>query len=835
MTSTRRDFLKRSAMLSGVGAISLFSESIQRAAAIEPLSGTSVLDAEHIVVLMQENRSFDHTFGALRGVRGFDDPRAIQLPDGNPVWAQADKKGNRFLPFRLNLFESQSTWMGSLPHSWTDQVDARNNGQYDRWLHCKQSGNKAYADMPLALGFYNREDIPFYYALADAFTVCDQNFCSCLTGTTPNRLHLWTGTIREKQNANSVANVLNQDVDYGRWARWTTFPERLEDMGISWKIYQNELTLESGLDSEHDAWLTNFSDNPIEWFEQFGVRFAATHREFILRRLEEIPVLIRTKENEVSTASDARRNQLQKEIGELNKALNRYQAEKDEFNSQRFESLSDRAKRLHQLAFANNSADPHFRELIDLEYSDEGGTKRRLPVPKGDVLYQFRKDVEEGNLPTVSWLVPPERFSDHPSSAWFGAWYLSETLDILTKNPDVWKKTVFILTYDENDGYFDHVPPFVAPDPADPNTGRVSKEIDASLEFVSIEQDRVWHPQQARNSAVGLGYRVPMVIASPWSRGGAVCSQVFDHTSVLQFMEKVLSQKTGKQVREPNINQWRRTVCGDMLSAFRSADDTPTPLAPIDHDQFVAQIHQAKFKSLPSGYHALSEQELEELRVAGIQSALHPRQEAGVRPSCPLPYELSVNGQLNSTKDRVVLQFRANNELFGANAAGGAFTAYAFTKGNQFSCRNYAVVPGDTVEDFWDLADFDQGIYHLRVYGPNGYFWSLSGSASDPLLMVQAVGSQANAQSNHIEVMLKSGSPQNLKVTAVDNAYGHAPQHREILNGMNERLNISTENSFRWYDVSVTVDGASRFERRFAGRVENGTWGQSDPLIGRRA
>ena len=142
MSTSRRDFIKQAAILSGIGATGLFPESIRRAMAIEPQPGTTFLDAEHIVILMQENRSFDHTFGTLRGVRGFNDPRAITLPNGNPVWAQPDKKGNRFLPFRLNIKDTKSTWMGSLPHSWTNQVDARNDGRYDQWLEAKQLRRK---------------------------------------------------------------------------------------------------------------------------------------------------------------------------------------------------------------------------------------------------------------------------------------------------------------------------------------------------------------------------------------------------------------------------------------------------------------------------------------------------------------------------------------------------------------------------------------------------------------------------------------------------------------------------------------------------------------------
>ena len=128
--------------------------------------------------------------------------------------------------------------MSSLPHSWANQVDARNNGKYDGWLEAKRPG-KPYEDIPMTLGYYTREDIPFYYALADAFTVCDQHFCSALTGTTPNRLFFWTGNVRE--DANSKARVRNEDTDYDAEASWKTFPERLEENNVSWKIYQNEI------------------------------------------------------------------------------------------------------------------------------------------------------------------------------------------------------------------------------------------------------------------------------------------------------------------------------------------------------------------------------------------------------------------------------------------------------------------------------------------------------------------------------------------------------------------------------------------------------------------
>src|SRR6187402_3537105 len=192
---TRRNFLKAAAMLSGAGMVSgVVPESIQRAFAIEATPGSSYLDAEHIVILMQENRSFDHIFGSLQGVRGFNDPRAIRLPNGNPVWLQTNKEGHTYAPFRLNTQDSKAAWIGSLPHGWSDQTDARNDGKYDRWLEVKAARRKDYNDMPLTLGYGNRTDFPFYYSLADAFTVCDHNFCSSITGTHSNRYYWMTGS-----------------------------------------------------------------------------------------------------------------------------------------------------------------------------------------------------------------------------------------------------------------------------------------------------------------------------------------------------------------------------------------------------------------------------------------------------------------------------------------------------------------------------------------------------------------------------------------------------------------------------------------------------------------
>src|SRR5665213_2487914 len=190
---SRREFLKKTLLLSGAAGMAALPSSILKALSIDPAAGSTYLDAEHIVFLMQENRSFDHVFGTLRGVRGYNDPRAITLPDKNKVWLQTSAKGETYAPFRLDIKNTKITWMGSLPHSRKSQTGARNGGRYDNWIEAKKSEDVDYADIPLTMGYYTREDIPFYYALADSFTVCDQHFCASLTPTDPTRFHFWSG------------------------------------------------------------------------------------------------------------------------------------------------------------------------------------------------------------------------------------------------------------------------------------------------------------------------------------------------------------------------------------------------------------------------------------------------------------------------------------------------------------------------------------------------------------------------------------------------------------------------------------------------------------------
>ncbi|GLU53741.1 phosphocholine-specific phospholipase C [Dyadobacter frigoris] len=842
---SRREFIKKAAMLSGgAGLLSVLPLSIQKALAIDPQPGSTYLDAEHVVILMQENRSFDHCYGSLRGVRGFNDPRAISLPNKNLVWLQTNAAGETYTPFRLNMKDSKATWMGSLPHSWPNQVDARNEGKYDKWLIAKQAGHKDYTKMPLTQGFYNREDIPFYYALADAFTVCDQNFCSSLTGTTPNRLFLWTGTVREKQNTEAYANVRNENVEYEKQANWTTFPERLEDHGVSWRIYQNEISLPMGFEGEEESWLANFTDNPIEWFTQYHVRYSTGFQKHLKNQAAQLPKEITDLENKIKTLApgkdaDLAQNALKEKLG-LQEIVKK---ELSEWSTENFAKLSQREKNLHQKAFTTNIKDPDYHEVTSFKY-EEGETSREVKLPKGDVLHQFRDDVKTGKLPTVSWLVAPENFSDHPTSPWYGAWYVSEVMDILTKNPEVWKKTIFILCYDENDGYFDHVPPYVVPNPYKEDTGKTSEGIDTKVEFVTLEQDmKKKAKKESRESPIGLGFRVPLLVASPWNRGGNVCSEVFDHTSVIQFLEKFTSHKSGKKIEETNISAWRRTICGDLTSTFTPYDGQKIPLpAFVKHDEFIEGIHKAKFKGLPNGYKSLSATEISQINQDPSASQYMPQQEKGTRPARALPYQLYADGHLSADKKSFEIKLKSGNTIFGKDSAGSPFMVYAPGKYKDENVKvwNYAVKPGDVLNDSYKIGNFENQNYQLRAYGPNGFFREYTGNVNDPLVDVQCEYQldKNKKPTGNIELIIKNTDPKNkITVEIADNAYKSAGQKKTLEAAGSKSsttvIVLNLEKSHSWYDFSLNFEGHKETQKRFAGHVETGKESISDPLMGR--
>lgn len=818
----RRDFIKKAALLSGSAALQSFMPpAIQRALAINPALGSTFYDAEHVVFLMQENRSFDHLFGALQGVRGFNDPRAIRQPNGNNVWLQSNKEGETYLPFRLNTKDTKVPWMGSTPHNWTDQTDARNNGKYDKWLDNKKAYNKEYAKVPLTLGYCDRIDFPFYYSLADAFTVCDQNFCSSITGTHPNRHYWMTGTVREKNTPEGIAHLWNNSNYVTPELDWKTFPERLEEQGVSWKVYQNEITMGYGIKGEENGWLSNFGTNVLEYFKQYNVRL---HPGAIAN-------LDLKKANILKEIANLEKDGDSTKLAAARKVLEKIESDKREYTMAQYNQLGKNAKALNERAFTTNMGDAAYHDLTNLKY-DDNGTPRELNIPKGDILYQFREDVKNGTLPTVSWLMTPANFSDHPGQPWFGPWYVNEVMEILLQNPEVWKKTIFIMTYDENDGFFDHVVPYAVPNPYKENTGKVSSGIDPKMDFATKTQQT--NPSatadRIRESSIGLGYRVPMIIASPWTRGGYVCSELFDHTSSLQFLEHFIARKFDKHIKDENITQWRRTICGDLSAAFRpyNGEKIESPQF-LEKQAFLEDIHKAKFKDVPANFKALSQSEIDLVNHQPLQSPYFPQQEKGVREACAVPYELQVNGQFN--KDSFTIRFNAGNSIFKERSSGAPFLVYAMNPYQQETLRTweYAVAAGDTLEDTWHVPTFANGNYHLRVYAPNGFYREFAGNRNNPAIQIES--KHEKGLTGNMVVTITNHDTKTHTCEIKDNSYRNVTVTRSVPAGETVTVVLNLKRSYNWYDYTVNVKGTEMRES-FAGHVETGKVSKTDPLMG---
>jgi len=466
---SRADLLK-----AGIGAAATLAVGSRATAAAAALPPSTLKDIDHFVILMQENRSFDHYFGTLRGVRGFDDPKTLLLPDGKSVFYQPDAQNpdGHVLPFHLDTSKTSAQQLHDLSHEWDAQHESLADGKMDGWVKAHREKNGVSG--PLTMGYHTRADLPFYYALADAFTICDGYHCSVLGPTYPNRLYSMTASIDPAGTHGGP--VLNNDaLKGGITYSWETYPERLERAGVSWQIYYDMV----------DDYLMNV----MRYFKTF------------------------------KTASST-------------------------------SQLYERARR-------------------------------------GRPFDQFLQNLRTGNLPQVTWILAHAEQTEHPN--FFpasGENYVRTILEALWSNPQVWSRTAFILTYDENDGQFDHVVPPL-PEPGTPG------------EFVD-------------GKPIGLGFRVPTIVVSPYSRGGYVCSDTFDHTSLLRLLE------TRFGVEVPNLTPWRRATCGDLTSAFGFGPppDTSVPDLPETSDRL-----ESIYEMVPT---------LPRPDVPKVQSL--PAQEPGTRP-----------------------------------------------------------------------------------------------------------------------------------------------------------------------------------------------------------
>jgi phospholipase C len=298
------------------------------------------------------------------------------------------------------------------------------------------------------------------------------------------------------------------------------------------------------------------------------------------------------------------------------------------------------------------------------------------------------------------------------------------------------------------------------------------------------------------------------------------------------------------------MSEWRRTVCGDLTSIFRaSTSDQPSELEFLKKDAFMESVYNAKFKKLPNGFKALGLADIRQFQKDPYASELMPNQEKGIKPSNGLTYQLYADGVLSPEKDAVEVRFESSSKTFGKSALGSAFNVYAPGKYLQAGSGSlefkkvrtwaFAVKSSTQIEASWPLKNFENGIYHLRIYGPNGFFREFKGSADDPHLQIKCEYEtvDGNKLSGNIELILNNQSNIPIRIEISDNAYKNSPVKKDLHpatnNSGNTIIPINLGKQFGWYDFTVRIVGSELFEKRYAGRVDTGEQGYSDPYMGR--
>ena len=678
-TVSRRRFLHAGGMLAGAAAVGLGSGIIgrTRAAAALPsgLTGT-IADLKHVVILMQENRSFDHYFGALQGVRGFSDKQELRYQNGNTIFQQPDKgrkDGGYLLPFHMDstLVDAQNA--GDLDHSWSGDHSARNTGLWNNWVKAKSEQT---------MGYFTRADLPFNYALADAFTICDSYHQSLLGPTSPNRMYFWTGT-----SSGFTSNPPDYTVEL---TGVTTYPELLLNAGISWQVYTNR---EVGDGSGANGWVGDYGDNPLWFYQQYQTSMNAT------------------------TAAG------------------------------------------QQLAI-QGAVQP---------WQPNAGTPLG-PNHVNHVLAQFQADCAAGTIPQVSWIVAPYEYSEHPSaSPSYGAHYIRAVLEAMMSNQTLWETAALFITYDEHDGYFDHALP-----PA-PESGTAG-------EFIS-------------SLPIGFGPRVPMIVCSPWTRGGYVDSNVYDHTSMLRFLE------TWTGVRAANISAWRRSVAGDLTTAF----DFTNP--------------DFSIPGLPDTVPLITQSDAEKSFLAvkppasGQQQM--PVQESGTRPHRPSSH----NPHADVAVDRAGGIVTATMSNTGGEV--GVSLAVYPDKYLAASATPVTVVDGTDRTYVWATST-TKGRYAFSIYGPDRFVRSFAGAvvaaAQNAGQVPRVAATPVPGTSPLLQLTLANDGNTEVTYTLTPNDYAGTGQTVNV--AINGPVTVSwPTDSFGYYDVIITANTSDGFTRRYAGRI----------------
>jgi phospholipase C len=655
----------------GLAAAAVHGSSAASRALPKGWSGT-IADVKHVVILMQENRSFDHYFGTLRGVRGFGDKQALTYQNGTTVFQQPDKARTDLgylLPYNLT---DQTD--GDLDHGWAGDHEAWNGGLWNNWVPAKTEET---------MGYFTRNEIPFQYAVADAFTICDGYHQAIMAPTSPNRMYFWTGT-----SSGWISNPGDYTVDFGPdagTAEVTTYPELLQKAGISWQVYTNDQVGDSG--SSPGYFLGDYGDNPLWFYQQYNT----------------------TNSRNGGTGALATRGAV-------------------------------------------------------TPWKTDAGAPAMSETHAAYVLSSFINDVKSNKLPQVSWIVAPAGYCEHPSyTPDYGAHYVNTVLQTLFSNPDLWQNTALFITYDEHDGFFDHqLPPF--------------PEATVTDEYID-------------GLPIGPGTRVPMVICSPWTRGGYVDSNVYNHTSMLQF----LAAWTG--ANPANVTPWRASVTGDLTAAFdfQHPDFSIPKIPTLDQTWALTQLTGGSTTPPAEGAQKM------------------PSQEPGTRPHRPTLYQLHADVTVNRKTSQVTAA------LANTGKVSASFSIYpdAYLP---FTCTPVTVPPHHPGSHVWDAA-LTGGKYAFSVYGPDGFLTSFAGTvvpAGQNAGPVPAVS--AGLRSTAVELTLANDGETDIVYTVTKNDYEGSTKKVTVKGGSAKTVSWPASQD-GYYDVVITANTSDGFRRRYAGRI----------------
>mmetsp|Transcript_19893 Transcript_19893/g.41555 ORF Transcript_19893/g.41555 Transcript_19893/m.41555 type:complete len:717 (+) Transcript_19893:1-2151(+) len=639
---------------------------------------------EHIIIFMQENRAFDHYFGTLNGVRGFNDRVGVPMENGFDSFHQPTNTSDLteyMLPFRADTDRTNAMCMPAPEMYYPTDIKMFNEGRMDAWNTARDPG--------LGMSYFTREDLPFYYELYDHFAVGDAYYQSTFTCTCPNRLHLFAGSngLSVGQEASMENNEPTPGFD------WVTMGEQLEEAGISWRNYQQE---------------DNFDDNGFAWFDTY-------------------------------------------------------------MNAQEGDALYDK------------------------------GMKREL-----DAILAFERDVKADSLPQVSWIIAPAEKSEHatyhPSA---GEDWTARILKALQSNPDVYAKSVFILNYDEGGQFYDHAWTPTPPMSEDEGISTVTTDGELNMDANNLYSfDSVPQP-------IGMGFRVPLLVISPWSRGNIVVSEVMDHVSTIKFVEERFN------ISNPNISPWRRAMAGNMMSAFdfEGEPDFSWPDLP-DTSDYVKKGDEDCAKG--------------DITVPTEQSM--PTQETGVRVSRALPYEFVVSDS-GADFSAGFFKFTVAN----TGAAGAPFVTFNTLDIKGTSPRPHAIEAGKSIEDVAKISD--SGEYDFYFSGPNGFTRLFGGDKTDLPITTSMTYDVEN--SNVVINVDLTNAKQDVTFNLEDlGEYGVFDKNNKVTFTVkggekgSQKVFVGDASVGNWYDLKLSIDD-SAYYRRFLGRMETGKDTISDPAMDR--